>query len=63
MTIYDKNGQPYEADLVDGVAFREIERENAKLREESEAARRALDPEDELSSLSIAEIAALRSIK
>lgn len=30
--IYDRNGQPYEADLVDGDEYRQVERENAALR-------------------------------
>lgn len=32
MQIHDHNGQPYEADLVAGEKFRELERENADLR-------------------------------
>ena len=34
--VYDKNGQPYEADLVDGEQYRQLERENAALREDKE---------------------------
>lgn len=32
MQIYDHAGQPYEADLVEGDKYRELERENAKLK-------------------------------
>ena len=39
-----------------------LERENAKLRAELAAARQALDPGGELTSLSVAEIAALKSM-
>ena len=34
--VYDKNGQPYEADLVDGEQYRQLERENAALRADKE---------------------------
>ena len=34
--VYDKNGQPYEADLVDGEQYRQLERENAALRKDKE---------------------------
>jgi chromosome segregation ATPase len=30
VTVYDKNGQPYEADLVDGALYRELQRELAE---------------------------------
>lgn len=32
-TVYDKNGQPYEADLVDGDSFRKLQRELAEAKE------------------------------
>ena len=34
--VYDKNGQPYEADLVDGETYRKLERDNAALLELAE---------------------------
>ena len=32
MTVYDKNGQPYDADLVAGEEFRALQQQNAELR-------------------------------
>lgn len=33
MTIYDRNGQPYDADLVEGEFLRALQADNAALRE------------------------------
>jgi len=43
MIIYDKNGQPYDADLEDGDKYRELERKYNHLRELLNKARSALD--------------------
>lgn len=41
--VYDKNGQPYEADLVDGEQYRQLERENTALRAEIDSLKSALE--------------------